>query len=44
VTDRACSDEAIWIRQNMLLGERQDMDDIAEAILKIQHYCDEVQE
>jgi dTDP-4-amino-4,6-dideoxygalactose transaminase len=44
VTDRACSDEAIWIRQNMLLGERQDMDNIAEAILKIQQYCDEVQE
>jgi dTDP-4-amino-4,6-dideoxygalactose transaminase len=44
VTDRACRDEAIWIRQNMLLGERSDMDDIAEAILKIQQYCDEVQE
>ncbi|MDH3598966.1 MAG: DegT/DnrJ/EryC1/StrS family aminotransferase [Candidatus Tectomicrobia bacterium] len=44
VTDRACSDEAVWIRQNMLLGERQDMDDIAEAILKIQQYSDEVQE
>ena len=44
MTDRACNDEAIWIRQNMLLGERQDMDDIAEAILKIQQYSDEVQE
>jgi dTDP-4-amino-4,6-dideoxygalactose transaminase len=41
-TDRACDDEAIWIRQNMLLGARQDMDDIVEAILKIQRYRDEL--
>jgi dTDP-4-amino-4,6-dideoxygalactose transaminase len=44
VTDRACNDEAIWIRQNMLLGERQDMDDVVAALLKVQQYCDEVQE
>ena len=41
-TDRACDDEAVWIRQNMLLGARQDMDDIVEAILKIQRYRDEL--
>lgn len=27
--------EAVWISQNMLLGPKQDMDDIADAILKI---------
>jgi dTDP-4-amino-4,6-dideoxygalactose transaminase len=43
VTDRACDEEAIWIRHNLLLGERQDIDDIVEAILKIQRYHDELQ-
>jgi dTDP-4-amino-4,6-dideoxygalactose transaminase len=36
VTERACSDEAIWLYQVWVLGERADMDDTAEAILKIQ--------
>jgi len=27
--------EAVWFTQNMLLGTRQDMDDIADAIEKI---------
>jgi len=43
-TDRACDTEALWVRQNMLLGERQDMDDIVTAIVKIQSHCDELQE
>jgi len=43
-TDRACDAEAVWVRQNMLLGERQDMDDIVAAIVKIQSHCDELQE
>jgi perosamine synthetase len=33
--DRLCT-EAIWIVQTMLLGPRQDMDDIAEAVKKVQ--------
>ncbi len=33
--DRLCQ-EAVWFTQNMLLGTRQDMDQIAEAIRKIQ--------
>ena len=33
--DRLCT-EAIWIVQTMLLGPRQDMEDIAEAIRKVQ--------
>ncbi len=32
--DRLCS-EAVWFTQNMLLGTRQDMDDIADAIEKL---------
>ena len=32
--DRLCA-EAVWFTQNMLLGTRQDMDDIADAIEKI---------
>jgi len=33
--DRLC-DEGVWIVQTMLLGPRQDMEDIAEAIRKVQ--------
>jgi L-glutamine:2-deoxy-scyllo-inosose/3-amino-2,3-dideoxy-scyllo-inosose aminotransferase len=42
VTERACAEEAIWIRHNMLLGERRDMEDIVEAIRKIQRHHDEL--
>lgn len=34
--DRLCNEEAIWLSQNLLLGTRKDMDDIANAIEKIQ--------
>jgi dTDP-4-amino-4,6-dideoxygalactose transaminase len=43
-TDRACDAEALWVRHNVLLGERQDMDDIVAAIDKIQRYSAELQE
>jgi dTDP-4-amino-4,6-dideoxygalactose transaminase len=43
-TDRACDTEALWVRQNMLLGGHQDMDDIVAAITKIQAHSDELQE
>ena len=43
-TDRACDAEAVWVRQNVLLGERQDMDDIVAAIDKIQRHSHELQE
>lgn len=33
--DRLCHEEAVWFMQNMLLGEKRDMDDIAMAIEKI---------
>ena len=33
--ERLCHEEAVWFMQNMLLGEKRDMDDIATAIEKI---------
>ncbi|HLJ17524.1 MAG TPA: DegT/DnrJ/EryC1/StrS family aminotransferase [Bryobacteraceae bacterium] len=39
--DRLCS-EAVWFTQNMLLGPRSDMDQIADAIRKIQHHAGEL--
>lgn len=36
--DRLCT-EAVWLTQNMLLGERSDMDQIAEAVRKIQKHA-----
>jgi dTDP-4-amino-4,6-dideoxygalactose transaminase len=44
VTEQVCAEEAIWIRHNMLLGERRDMEDIIEAIQKIRRYGDELSE
>jgi perosamine synthetase len=39
--DRLC-DEAVWFTQNMLLGPRSDMDQIAEAIRKIRKHAGEL--
>lgn len=36
--DRLCR-EAVWLTQNMLLGPRRDMDQIAEAIRKVQRHA-----
>jgi dTDP-4-amino-4,6-dideoxygalactose transaminase len=36
--DRLCS-EAVWLTQTMFLGPRRDMDDIAEAIRKVQTHA-----
>jgi dTDP-4-amino-4,6-dideoxygalactose transaminase len=39
VTERVCDHEAIWLTQNVLLGEPEDMEDIARAIRKVRdHY------
>ena len=40
VTERACHQEGVWFFQTMLLGSRQDMDDIAAAIAKLQANVD----
>jgi len=39
--DKLC-EEAVWFFQTMLLGSRHDMDDIAEAIRKIQKHAGEL--
>jgi len=39
--DKLC-EEAVWFFQTMLLGPRRDMDDIAEAIRKIQRHAGEL--
>ena len=44
VTERACNEEGVWFFQTMLLGTKNDMDDIAEAILKVKHNLDEIRE
>ena len=36
VTEKACYEEAVWIFQNTMLGTKQDMEQFATAILKIQ--------
>jgi perosamine synthetase len=33
--DRLCKEEALWFFQNMMLGSRNDMDQIAEAVRKV---------
>jgi dTDP-4-amino-4,6-dideoxygalactose transaminase len=38
VNDRLC-EEAVWFTQTMLLGSREDMDQIAEAVRKIQRHA-----
>ncbi len=42
VTEKACNEEGIWIPQSTLLGTKKDMDDITEAIHKIQKYGKEL--
>jgi len=44
VTERACNEEGVWFVQTMLLGTKKDMDDIAEAVLKVKFNIDELQE
>lgn len=39
--DRLCQ-EAVWLTQNMLLGSRSDMEQIAEAVRKIDEHATEL--
>ncbi|MDD5705013.1 MAG: DegT/DnrJ/EryC1/StrS family aminotransferase [Kiritimatiellae bacterium] len=34
--EKACAEEALWLTQNVMLGSRADMDDIVEAVRKVQ--------
>ena len=40
--EKACAEEAIWLDQETLLAEKSDMDDIVEAIVKIQQNAEEL--
>ena len=41
-TETACSKEGMWLTQDMLLAEKEDMDDIADAIIKVYVNTDEL--
>lgn len=41
-TEKACTEEGVWFSQNVLLGTKEDMDDIITAIKKIQENVDEI--
>jgi dTDP-4-amino-4,6-dideoxygalactose transaminase len=36
VAERVCTQEAVWLSQNQLLGDERDMNDVANAVAKIQ--------
>ena len=40
--DKLSSEEGVWLYQTMLLGTRRDMDQIAEAIKKLQKHAAEL--
>jgi len=40
--DKLTSEQSLWITQNALIGPRSDMDQIAEAVRKIQKYAKEL--
>ena len=40
--ERLCREETLWMGQNMFLGPRSDMDDIAEAIQKVKDNAEEL--
>ncbi|MDZ7374711.1 MAG: DegT/DnrJ/EryC1/StrS family aminotransferase [candidate division KSB1 bacterium] len=41
-TERACFEEAVWLTQNVLLGTREDMDDIVRAVEKVRENWEEL--
>ncbi|MEM3047107.1 MAG: DegT/DnrJ/EryC1/StrS family aminotransferase, partial [Candidatus Bathyarchaeia archaeon] len=42
VTEKACTQEGVWLFQSMLLGSRQDMDDIVTAVKKVKENAAEL--
>ncbi|MGQ9617764.1 MAG: DegT/DnrJ/EryC1/StrS family aminotransferase [Candidatus Aminicenantia bacterium] len=42
ITENACYEEAIWLNQRVLLGEREDINDIVNAFIKIKENLDEL--
>jgi dTDP-4-amino-4,6-dideoxygalactose transaminase len=43
VTERLCSKESVWVGQNTLLADQAAMNDIAEAVAKVQRNVDQLQ-
>ena len=41
-TEKACYEEGIWLPQNVLLGPKEDIDDILSAITKVKDNIDEL--
>jgi dTDP-4-amino-4,6-dideoxygalactose transaminase len=44
VAEKAAYDESIWLHHSLLLGRSEDVDDIAQAIRKIQSHADELRD
>ncbi len=42
VCERVCREEAVWLTQNLLLGDRHDMNDIVAAVAKLRAHADEI--
>ena len=42
VTEKACSTEAVWLSQNMLMGNRTDVEEICQAIEKVQRLSNQI--
>jgi dTDP-4-amino-4,6-dideoxygalactose transaminase len=42
VAERACATEAVWLEHRLLLGSREDVDDIADAIEKVRENAAEL--
>ncbi len=42
VAEKACGEEAVWLTQNLLLGDKEDIDDIARALKKIKENIKEL--
>ena len=42
VTERACATEAVWLLQNLLLAEREGLEDIVRAVEKIRENYEEL--
>lgn len=44
VAERACTDEAVWLLQNLLLADKPDLDDIVTAFARIARHFDQLLE
>lgn len=40
--EHACNEEAVWLYQKLLLGTKEDVEDIVQAIVKIHQHVDEL--